>query len=292
MAEVNGMVLTGYSINCDRESLYALESNGARANRVHVNDLINGKDIRGNRVSLEDYQILIFPGGFSYGDYISAGKGMANKVMNNLRNEVLDFIREGKLVMGFCNGFQIMIKAGLVPGFDGNYEKQVATLTNNNSGKYEDRWIYLKKEKNSKCIFTKGIEDISKFGNGQTSDVLYLPVAHGEGKFVAKPEDIKRLEDGGQIVFRYSHEDGTIAGEDEYPVNPNGSLESIAGICDSTGKVFAMMPHPERFLNASNHPFYTRIKDQCRREGKPIPKLGDGNIIFKNAIEYAKANLI
>lgn len=265
------LVLVGYGINCDRETEYAFNSNGALAERVDINDLIDKK------YKLEDYQILAFPGGFSYGDYIASGKALANKVMTNLHDDVLEFIAGGKLVIGICNGFQVMVKAGLVPAFK-NYDVQEATLTYNKSGKYEDRWIHLKKV-SDKCVFTKGV------------DQIYLPVAHGEGNFQAPPEIIEKLENQEQVVFKYCDTYGDLA-DGKFPLNPNNAMNDIAGICDPTGRVFGMMPHPERYLNFTNNPNWTREKEKLKREGKPIPERGPGNLIFKNAVEYAEINLI
>ncbi|NOX97034.1 MAG: phosphoribosylformylglycinamidine synthase I [Nitrospirae bacterium] len=283
MKKINVLVLIGYGINCDyetgdgfslaeRASERAFHLGGAGTKRVHINDLIKGKE------SLDDYQILVFPGGFSYGDDIASGKVLANKIRINLGEKIQKFIGEGKLIMGICNGFQVMVKAGLLPGFDGDYRMQRTTLTFNDSGRFEDRWIYLRND-NDKCIFTQGIEKI------------YLPVAHGEGKFFAEESVLDKLQDNEQLVFRYADEEGRPAGG-RFPYNPNGSLRDIAGICDSTGRVFGMMPHPERYLYFTNHPRWTREKERLKRQGVPVPEYGEGLQIFKNALAYIKKNLI
>ncbi len=221
------LVLTGFGINCDMETQHAFELAGAMAVRVHINDLINGKE------RLSDYHILAFPGGFSFGDDIASGKVLANMIKYNIGEQLQEFISGGKLIIGICNGFQAMVKMGLLPAFNGDYGKQEVTLTFNDSGRFEDRWVHLKLNKRSKCVFTKGIDNI------------YLPVRHGEGKFMAKtPQVLERLRKNDHIVFQYTDNQGKTAG---YPYNPNGSIDNIAGICDETGRIFGMMPHPEAF---------------------------------------------
>ncbi len=275
MKKVNILVLIGYGINCDYETRdgfslveRAFHLGGAEARRVHINDLIEGRE------RLEDYQILILPGGFSYGDDIASGKVLANKMKTNLGEEIQRFIEAGKLIMGICNGFQVMVKAGLLPGFGGDYGTQKVTLTFNDSGRFESRWVELGNE-NDSCIFTRGIERI------------YLPVAHGEGKFFAEEDVLEELENNNQIVFRYVGEEEKPA-QGRFPYNPNGSLRDIAGICDPTGRIFGLMPHPERYLHFTNHPRWTREKEWLKRQGIPIPEYGAGLQIFKNAIQYVK----
>lgn len=256
------LVLTGYGINCDMETQHAFKLAGAEAERVHLTDLINGTR------KLSDYHILALPGGFSFGDDIASGKVLANMIKYNLNGQVREFMNEGKLIIGICNGFQAMVKMGLLPAFDDDYSTQDVTLTFNDSGRFEDRWVHVTTNKNSKCIFTKGIKS------------MYLPVRHGEGKFVSKtPEILKRLKTGNHVVFRYVDKEGNFAG---YPYNPNGSVDNIAGICDETGRVFGMMPHPEAFQHRTNHPAWTR---------EELPEEGAGIAIFRNAVEYVKENL-
>jgi phosphoribosylformylglycinamidine synthase len=255
------LVLTGYGINCDIETQHAFKLAGAMAERVHINDLINGKE------RLSEYHILSFPGGFSFGDDIASGKVLANMVKYNIGEQIQEFIDSGKLILGICNGFQAMVKMGLLPGFNDDYATQEVTLTYNDSGRFEDRWVHLKANKISKCVFTKGIENI------------YLPVRHGEGKFVAKnPQVLETLKRGNHIVFQYVDTEGKSAG---YPHNPNGSVNNIAAICDKTGRVFGMMPHPEAFQHRTNHPRWTR---------EELPEEGAGIAIFRNAVEYVKKN--
>jgi phosphoribosylformylglycinamidine synthase len=217
---------------------------------------------------LSDYHILAFPGGFSFGDDIASGKVLANMIKYNLGEHIQEFIDAGKLIMGICNGFQAMVKMGSLPAFNCDYGTQDVTLTFNDSGRFEDRWVHLKANTKSKCVFTKGIENI------------YLPVRHGEGKFVVKnPQVLARLKKENHIVFQYTGSEGNIAG---YPDNPNGSVDNIAAICDETGRVFGMMPHPEAFQHRTNHPRWTR---------EELPEEGAGVAIFRNAVEYVKENL-
>lgn len=256
------LILTGYGINCDIETQHAFKLAGARAERVHINDLINGKE------RLYDYHILAFPGGFSFGDDIASGKVLANMIKYNIGEQIQEFINDGKLIIGICNGFQAMVKMGLLPGFSGNYAAQEVTLTFNDSGRFEDRWVYLKANGVSECVFTKGI------------DSIYLPVRHGEGKFVTKNlQVLERLKKGNHIVFQYTDIEGKAAG---YPHNPNGSVYNIAAICDETGRVFGMMPHPEAFQHRTNHPGWTR---------EELPEEGAGVAIFRNAVDYAKKDM-
>jgi phosphoribosylformylglycinamidine synthase len=275
------LVLIGYGINCDKETELAFEMAGARVQRVHINDLIIKKK------SLESAHILVLPGGFSYGDDIASGKVLANKIKINLGDEVRKFISEGKLIIGICNGFQVMVKAGLLPNISDCVTQdpletlplmdQATTLTFNDSGRFEARWVHLRKW-SEKCIFTRGIERI------------YLPVAHGEGKFFAGEETIANLEKNQQIVFKYVNEEGEPAGG-EFPYNPNGSLGDIAAICDPSGRIFGMMPHPERFLYFINHPNWTKKKEELIRIGTEISREGDGMALFRNGVQYVKDNL-
>lgn len=261
------LVLIGYGINCDRETKLAFEMAGAEVERVHINDLINSK------YSLEDFHILAFPGGFSYGDDIASGKVLANKIKINLGDEVKKFIIEGKLIIGICNGFQVMVKAGLLPDIS---DSQATTLTFNDSGRFEARWIHLRGW-SEKCIFTKGIKNI------------YLPIAHGEGKFFAEKKTITNLEKSQQVVFKYVNKEGDPAGG-KFPHNPNGSEGDIAAICDPSGRMFGMMPHPERFLYFFNHPNWIRKKEELARLGMEIPREGDGIALFRNGVQYINDN--
>jgi phosphoribosylformylglycinamidine synthase len=266
MATPTALILTGYGINCDHETQHAFELAGGRAERVHINDLIEGLK------SLKDYQILAFPGGFSYGDDIAAGRVLANKFVSNLREDMLRFIDDGKLAIGICNGFQVMVKLGLITAADRYLDKQTVTLTYNDSGRFEARWVHLQAE-GEKCVFTRGI------------DRLHVPVAHGEGKFFADDATLDLLEQNGQVVLRYADAEGQPAAG-RFPQNPNGSPRDIAGVCDQTGRVFGLMPHPERFLYFENHPTWTREAERLRRAGQPVPSEGQGLQVFRNAVSY------
>ncbi len=260
MVEPRAVVLRAAGINCDEEAKAACEKAGFRADVVHVNRLIEGKGL------LKEYQLLIVPGGFSYGDDLGAGRVLANELKTKLMDDLKQFVLDGKLVLGICNGFQVLVKAGLLPDpLDGSSSR--LTLANNDSGRFEDRWIHLKVS-STKSEFLK------------EEEVLELPIAHGEGKFLpCDAESLRRWEQGGQLVLKYVDPEGREAG---YPWNPNGSIASVAGMCDPTGKVLGLMPHPERFQDAVNHPQWTR-----RGAGIQL----DGMKFFRNAREYVKRNL-
>lgn len=255
--KVKVLVLFGYGINCDYETQHGFELAGAQAERVHFNELISGMK------KLQDNQVLAMPGGFSFGDDIGAGKVLAIKFRYHLQESLLQFIQEGKLVIGICNGFQVLVKLGLLPGFNGDYHSQLTTLNINDSGRFEDRWVYLK-AMDSPSPFIQGIEK------------LYLPVRHGEGKFMVKNDDtLEKLYKNKQVALKYVNKD--TQEKPGYPWNPNGSMDDIAGICDATGRVFGLMPHPEGYLYRVNHPAWTR---------ESLPEAGQGLQVFKNAIEY------
>ena len=232
------------------ETAFAFSRAGAVVERVHINQL------KSRAKELSRYQILALPGGFSYGDDLAAGKILANELKYTLADALRDFIKNGKLIIGICNGFQILVKAGLLPG-NSNSEQEV-TLTINDSGKFEDRWTYLKSPQSTvhspqiKCVWISGL-----------SEVIYLPVAHGEGKFMAKDKAVlERLENNGQVVLRYCDEKGNPA---QYPDNPNGSENAIAGLSDETGRIFGLMPHPERHSFGWQNPRWTRQGLKKRR---------------------------
>ncbi len=258
------LVLRTAGTNCDMESAFAFESVGAKADIVHINRLKDGE------ARLDDYHILVIPGGFTYGDDIASGKILANELKYTLFDDVKRFLSEGKLIIGICNGFQVLVKAGLLPGLNGNAMDIDATLNLNDSARFEDRWVYLKsanhKKEKTRCAWTENVKDI-----------IYLPVAHGEGKFIPKNNKVlDALKKNGQIVFRYADAKGRPGG---YPSNPNGSTDDIAGICDPTGRILGMMPHPERFIDRTQHPRWTREK---------LRKEGDGLAIIRSGVEYIK----
>lgn len=258
---VKVIVLRTAGTNCDIETAHAFRRHSAEVDLVHINE------VKTKKKRLSSYHILAIPGGFTYGDDVAAGRILANELKFKIGNELKKFIEVGKLIIGICNGFQVLVKAGLLP--DVEIDEQKATLILNDSGKFEDRWVHLKANKNSPCIWTKGIEEI-----------IYLPVAHAEGKFTADKETLEELKKNGQIIFQYVDENGNPAG---YPYNPNGSLENIAGICDESGRIIGLMPHPERFLEPSHHPHWQRLSKE---------KEGDGNLLFKNAVNFAKNHLL
>jgi phosphoribosylformylglycinamidine synthase len=255
MPTVQVLILRAPGTNCDGEAVHAFELAGAAAERVHVNQL------REDPTLLRRYQVLVIPGGFSYGDDVAAGKILANQLRSFLGDEMLRFRDDGKLILGICNGFQVLLKAGLlVPATNG--EGVPATLTNNAQGKFEDRWIRMSATP-GKCPFVQGY------------DQLEAPIAHGEGRFLCKDEGtLKQLQAAGQVVLRYVDESGKPGA---YPVNPNGSQADIAGICDATGQVLGLMPHPERHVVGTQHPQWTRLG---------LKPEGDGLRMFKNAVHY------
>jgi len=268
--KVKAIVLTGNGVNCEMEMAHACRLAGADT----VDIVYTGELLAGGK-KLDDYHFLNLPGGFLDGDDLGSAKAGANRFLHGrvrekeerLFDQLLRFIGEGKLVLGVCNGCQLMVKLGLLPAFDGNYGRQEATLTVNDSGPFEDRWVYLRVNPLSPCVFTRGI------------DRLYLPVRHGEGKFVPMNEAVlDRLEKNGHIVVQYS--DGNCReAVMEYPANPNGAIRAIAGICDETGRLFGLMPHPEAFLHYTNHPRWTR---------EPLPEEGMGLALFRNAVEFIR----
>ncbi len=223
---------------------------------VHINQLLDTPSLP------SQYQILCLPGGFSYGDDISAGRILGNQIRHHLQDTLVEFKSAGKLILGICNGFQILIRSGILVADDEQGEP--ATLTWNASGKFEDRWVKLAVD-GHKSVFLNGIES------------MYLPVAHAEGKFVTRSATLlDHLKTEGRLALRYKSLHG-VNGHVPYPDNPNGSQADVAGVCDETGRVFGLMPHPERFVDPTQHPRWTR-------EG--LQEHGDGLLIFQNAVGY------
>jgi phosphoribosylformylglycinamidine synthase len=254
MATPRALILRAPGANCDVETAFAFEKAGADAERVHINRLREKPDL------LRQYQILAVPGGFTYGDDVAAGKILAVQMKHFLEEELRKFRDREKLILGVCNGFQALLKAGLIiqPDDDG----PLVTLTNNTLGRFEDRWIHLAVT-SEKSPFLKGCSR------------LFLPVAHGEGRILARESWIlKGLEHAGQVVLKYVDAEGKPGG---YPINPNGSEGDIAGLCDATGRVLGLMPHPERHVLPTQHPRWTREGLQAE---------GDGLRIFRNAVEF------
>jgi phosphoribosylformylglycinamidine synthase I len=275
MTQIKALVLTGYGLNCDYETDYSLKLAGADSHRVHINELIsNGKDHAG--ISLSDYQILVFGGGFSWADDHGAGVLMAAKMKRHLGEELSTFVQNGNLIIGICNGFQALVNLGLLPGFGGEYRERSVALTYNDSGNFIDAWVRLTVTPQSHSVFTRGISG------------LELPVRHGEGKFYASPKTIEQLFLNQQVVLQYAGDNGKAA-DGVWPLNPNGSLRDIAGICDATGRVFGLMPHPEAFNHFTNHPDWTLRKEALSRQGETaLPEEGEGIRIFRNAVEYMR----
>jgi phosphoribosylformylglycinamidine synthase I len=254
MAKVKTIILRAPGTNCDGETTFAFEQAGSAVDSAHINQLVRRDKL------IADYQIVVIPGGFTYGDDVSAGKILANELKLKLGDDIRRFIERGGLILGICNGFQVLVKAGILPPLE---DGQQLTLAGNDSNRFECRWVYLKVNQQSPCIFTKGIE------------AMYLPIAHGEGKIMTEKATLDKLN----VVVRYADAKGDI--KTGYPHNPNGSVDNIAGICDATGRIFALMPHPERFISWSQHPRWTR---EAPRQH------GDGLAIFLNAVDWVRHN--
>jgi phosphoribosylformylglycinamidine synthase subunit PurQ / glutaminase len=255
MPQPRVLILRAPGTNCDRETAFAFEQAGGQAELVHVNQFLENPRLAGQA------QILCLPGGFSYGDDLGAGRILANQIRHHLYDALAEFKAAGKLLLGVCNGFQILIKAGVLLA-DVNGEPP-ATLTGNDSGKFEDRWVRLDVA-SDKSVFLRGLES------------MYLPIAHAEGKFVTRDEaTLRNLDANGQLVLRYASQSG--GADANYPDNPNGSLANVAGVCDETGRVFGLMPHPERHIDPTQHPRWTRGE---------ASDPADGLAIFQNAVRF------
>jgi phosphoribosylformylglycinamidine synthase subunit PurQ / glutaminase len=255
MSKVNVMILRGPGTNCDAETAFAFQQAGANTSLCHINSVVR------HERRLADYQVVVIPGGFVYGDDIAAGKVLANELKLKLGEDIQQFVAGGGLILGICNGFQVLAKAGILPDIN-QPSAPPLTLAANDSGKFECRWIYLVVDKKSPCVFTRDL------------DSLYLPVAHGEGKVVTDMRGLREIK----AALYYSDETGNV--QAGYPHNPNGSMNNIAGVCDSTGRIFALMPHPERHIRFTQHPQWTRKKPR---------EFGDGFAIFQNAVKFAKS---
>jgi len=264
--KLSALVPTGHGINCELETSRALEVAGFhRVDRIHLNFLASGE------ADLQNYQIVVFPGGFLDGDDLGAAQACANRIRHSrvngerLIDRLVRFVSDGGLVLGICNGFQLLTKLGMLPALEDDYTRRDVTLTGNDSGRFEDRWVHMVVDRDSPCVFTRGLRR------------LYLPVRHGEGKIVGRTPDMAaslvRLH---RAALRYASPNRDQATM-EYPLNPNGSEEAIAGLTDSTGRVFGLMPHPEAFMHRTNHPRWTR---------EELPEEGEGAAIFRNAAEF------
>jgi len=272
MSVVKALVLTGNGTNCEREMAHACRLAGAEATIAHTAEVFAG------RVRLADYHFLNLPGGFLDGDDLGSAKAGAVRFKygtvagdggHRFLSDLLDFVAAGNLVLGVCNGFQLLVKLGLLPALGGRYAEQTASLTHNDSGRFEDRWVWLAADPASPCVFTRGLSQV------------YLPVRHGEGKFVpANADTLQGIEGGHLVAVRYASADGAPAMA--YPLNPNGSVGAVAGLCDPSGRVFGLMPHPEAFVHRTQHPRWTR---------EELPEEGDGLGLFRNAVEFVKQGL-
>ncbi|MEM7047557.1 MAG: phosphoribosylformylglycinamidine synthase subunit PurQ [Pseudomonadota bacterium] len=256
-------ILTGYGLNCEQETQLAFTRAGARAHLHPINDVIATPTL------LSDAQIFVIPGGFSYGDHTGAGNALACRLFDHLQEALRRFLTQDKLVLGICNGCQILIRLGLMT--NGPSIKQNIAITTNTHGRYECRWVSLKTTSKSPWLA------------GQS--LFYLPVAHGEGRFVVPDQTLAELHTRHQIALRYVAEDGTHA-QGVFPANPNGSVDDIAGLTDQTGRVLALMPHPERAIYTHQRDDWPLRKALARRASKQLPQEADGMHLFKAAITY------
>ncbi len=271
--QVRSIVIAGNGTNCEREVANACRLAGADCDIVHIAELLAG------RARLDDYHLLNLAGGFLDGDDLGSAKAGANRLRyaalagssEHLVDQIERFISAGKLIMGVCNGFQLLVKMGLLPALGGDFHTQSATLTFNDGGRFEDRWVTLKADPASPCVFTRGL------------DGIYLPIRHGEGKFVAEPAILEAIEAQHLACLKYC-DAGISAPTMVYPLNPNGSLHAIAGVCDGSGRIFGLMPHPEAYVHRTHHPRWTREED--------LPEEGMGLWIYQNAVRFIRAELL
>ncbi len=261
MSKPKVLVLKADGTNRDEEMAYAFKIAGGEVKIVHINQLRKGEE------KMKDFQILALPGGFAYGDDIVSGKILAIELTSFLGSEMRKFIeRKDTAILGVCNGFQVLVRTGLLPFR--NIGKMDVTLTNNDSDHFECRWIKVKAEKRSKCKFLERLED----------QIINYPIAHGEGKFLANTETLKKLDTQNLVAFRYVDEDGIPT--QKYPDNPNGSLNAIVGVSDTTGRILGMMPHPECFVRVEQHPNWRRKRIEA--QGLPL---------FENIVRFVKGQL-
>jgi phosphoribosylformylglycinamidine synthase len=264
MVKPEVLILSGYGLNCEEETKYAFEMAGANADIVHINDLIDGYS------HLDNYQILAIPGGFAYGDDTGSGNAYALKMKNHLWEKTLSFIKKDRLVIGICNGFQVLSNLGLLPALDGAYGKREIALDHNDFPRYNDRWTDLEIKNNSPWL--TGIKNIS------------LPIAHGEGKFTTSKLILKKIKQKKLVAAKYIK--GEIYQYQHLSANPNGSMENIAAITDETKRILGIMPHPERAIFFNQLPQWQYLKEKYLREGRLLPRYGPGLKIFQNAVKY------
>lgn len=263
--EIRVCVLRAGGTNCDTETSRSFQEFGVQSEVVHLNELVR-------RQNLMDYDVLVFPGGFSYGDYVRAGVIWAKWIMAKLGKELKSFVEQHRLILGICNGFQVLVEAGLLPGFEGISLHPEAALATNLPPGYNCRWVYIRHENKGRCAFTQNIPD---------AKILRVPVAHSEGRFIfakeTEEEYLDTLYDNDQLVFRYCNKNGEYA-EGRYPMNPNGSFHDIVGICNPEGTVFGLMPHPERAFYWWQQPDWTKQEQMVQ--------YGDGQAIFESLARY------
>lgn len=264
------LILSGYGLNCEEETLHAFEYAGLKGRIRHINDLIE------NPKELEDVQILAVPGGFSYGDDTGSGNAFAQKMKLALWEPVRRFVERDTLTIGICNGCQIVANLGLIPGIDKKYGERLVAVTYNMTARYQCRWIDLAVNENSRSPWLAG------------GGKLHIPVAHGEGRFMMDESTLVALRKSNQVAISYIKPDGSAA-DGEFPFNPNGSQADIAGVTDESGRVLALMPHPERGMFTWQRDDYHELKDRAAREGRELPEESDGILVFRNAARYFKA---
>lgn len=263
--DVRVLIVTGLGLNCERETETAFRMAGASPERVHLTDVLAGR----GRGSLAEFSIVTLIGGFAFGDHLGAGSVFANKIRWRLYDALLEFIERGGLALGICNGFQTMVRLGMLPGIDGDYRTPRATLAPNDRLGYRDAWVRLAFEPASRCVWTRGLTEMD------------LPARHGEGKFLAEsPGLLAQMEAAGQIAARYV--DPTGRPTTEWPHNPNGSAGGVAGVCDPSGRLFGLMPHPDAYLYPFHHP-------HGRRSPRTSSEEGAGVAIFRNGVDSAAA---
>lgn len=264
-SDIPVLVVTGYGLNCEAESKYAWELAGANPVLIHFSDLLAEPGM------LRDFAALMIGGGFAYGDHMTSGHVFASRARHRLSGELESFIGRGNLIMGVCNGFQIIVKLGLLPGLDGDYFTQKVSLIQNDCGAYQNFWVPLRFEKSSPSVFTRGLSAFA------------LPIRHGEGKlFTLDRGLLEKIEAAGCVACRYV-DPATGEPTQVFPHNPNGSLNAIAGLCDPTGRIFGMMPHPEAYIYPENHPQW-----ELQRDNGTLPEHGLGLALFRNAVEYLR----
>jgi len=274
MTQVKALILTGFGLNCDHETALAFELAGAEPHRVHINSLVDGT------VNLADFHVLAFGGGFSWGDDHGAGVIQAVKLKNHIGGDLLSFVDAGKLIIGICNGFQALVNLGLLPGLKRDYTQRAVAITYNDCGNFRDQWVHLTANPESPCVFTKGI------------DRADFPVRHGEGKFIADPDVVTSLQAEKQVVFQYADKTGNPA-NGMFPLNPNGSELDIAGICDPTGNIFGLMPHPEAYNHVTNHPDWHREKQLKKRLDQSFDAEETVGVrLFRNGVDHIRERFL